>query len=303
MIGALLLAAALLPGGENLNTTADGRRRLILADESRAKLHYYDSFDPKAGFSVGVEKPVWDLKRVGDMKYRIVCHGGFMVVDMKARKVVDKFIDRTLFPDWTATAMCDLPDGGALVSCRIGKDRAIQIKELAPDRTLRRTVRFDGYMNPRSMVRLASGDILLAHEKGFLLGRLPATGEIGEVVRNYPQPSGRNLFAVIPTRSGDGYLAGCGYGGGLVRFDGAGSALSQWFVPTDTGKESRFYAQVEERPDGGIYLAHWTGHGAEDSWKGWQAVEFDPSGKVVWRLDSPDRFGSISGIDVIETPK
>ena len=76
--------------------------------------------------------------------------------------------------------------------------------------------------------------------------------------------------------------------------------MSQWFVPIDTGKESRFYAQVEERPNGNIYLAHWTGHGENDSFKGWQVVEFDPSGNAIWHLDSPDRFGSISGVIVLE---
>ena len=55
--------------------------------------------------------------------------------------------------------------------------------------------------------------------------------------------------------------------------------------------------------DGSIYLAHWTGHGANDSFKGVQVVQFSPSGKSIWVLDSPDRFGSISGVVVIEEEK
>ena len=277
-------------------------RRFILADESRARLHYWDSADSNACFSVDVAKPVWDLKPVGADRYRIVCHGGFMVVDMKARKVVDKFIDKTLFPDWTATAMCDLPDGGSLVSCRIGKDKAVQIKELAPDRTLRRTVRFDGYMNPRSMVRLASGDILLAHEKGFLLGRLPAAGETGEVLRNYPQPSGRNLFAVVPDRAGTGYWAGTGYGAELVHYAQDGGILSIWKAKQRAGLVNFFYGQSEEMANGHVYQCNWTGHGENDSEKGWQVVEFDANGNSIWHLYDPDRFGSISGIVVLEAP-
>ena len=157
-----------------------------------------------------------------------------------------------------------------------------------------------GLFNARSMGPGRDGEWLVAHEKGFARIRLPEQGEAVELVKNYPQPAGRNLFAVIPAAKDGEYLAGCGYGGGLVRFDAAGEALSQWFVPTDTGKESRFYGQVEERPNGDVYLAHWTGHGENDSFKGWQVVEFDPSGKPVWHLDSPDRFGSISGVIVLE---
>ena len=278
-------------------------RRFILADESRARLHYWDSADSNACFAVDVAKPVWDLKPVGEDRYRIVCHGGFMVVDMKARNVVDKFIDKTLFPDWTATAMCDLPDGGSLVSCRtFGKDKVILIKELSPDRKLRRVVRFDGYMNARSMIRLADGDILLAHEKGFLLGRLPATGEIGEVVRNYPQPSGRNLFAVVPDRAGTGYWAGTGYGAELVHYAQGGDILSVWKAKQRAGLANYFYGQSEEMVNGHVYQCNWTGHGENDSEKGWQVVEFDADGNSIWHLYDPDRFGSISGIVVLEAP-
>ena len=280
----------------------DRRRRLVLADESRAKVHYYDSFYPSRGFSVPVKKPVWDLKRVGDERYRIVCHGGFQVVDLKERKVVDEF-SYPDFKEWMATAVCDLEGGGFVFSVNPGgadRGKAIHFYEFGADRKLCRVMKLAGYFNARSMERGRDGEWLVAHEKGFARIRLPEQGETVELVKNYPQPAGRNLFAVIPARTGGGYLAGCGYGGGLVRFDAAGEAVSQWFVPTDTGKESRFYAQVEEREDGNIYLAHWTGHGEDDSFKGWQVVEFDPSGKAIWHLDSPDRFGSISGVIVLE---
>ncbi len=61
--------------------------------------------------------------------------------------------------------------------------------------------------------------------------------------------------------------------------------------------------QVKELPDGTVYMAHWTGHGEKDSYKGWQAVAFGPDGKVLWHLDDPARFGSCSGIDVVEAPE
>ncbi len=279
----------------------DCRRRLVLADESRGKIHYYDSFDPKAGVAVAVKKPVWDLKPLGGTKYRTVCHGGFQVTDLAARKVVDEF-RYDGFKDWMATAVCDLPDGGFVFSVNPqGADagKAIHFCEFSKDRKLVRTLKLPGYFNSRSMTPGRDGEWLVAHEKGFARIRIPKTGDKVELVKNYPQPAGRNLFAVVPERNGSGYLAGCGYGGGLVRFNDAGEAVRTWFVPTDTGKESRFYGQVEERENGDVYLAHWTGHGADDSFKGWQVVAFDPSGKVKWRLDSPDRYGSISGVVVL----
>jgi len=284
----------------------DTRRTLVLADESRAKLHYYDSSYPGKGFSVEVKKPVWDLKQTGETTFRTVCHGGFQVTDIQEKKIVDEFRYEG-FKDWMATAVCDLPDGGFVFSVNpqdaADRGKVILFYDFAADRKLRRVLRLEGFFNARSMAPGRNGEWLVAHEKGFARIRIPATGKEVVLVKNYPQPAGRNLFAVIPTAKGDDYLAGCGYGGGLVRFNGEGEAVSQWFVPTDTGKESRFYGQVEERPNGHIYLAHWTGHGAWDSFKGVQVVEFDQNGQAVWQLDSPDRFGSISGVIVLGEEK
>ena len=55
-------------------------------------------------------------------------------------------------------------------------------------------------------------------------------------------------------------------------------------------------------PDGHVYIANWTGHGAQDSNRGWQVIEFDEKGKVVWTLHDPATFGSVSGVVVLETP-
>lgn len=279
------------------------RRRFVLADESRAQLHYWDSADSNACFAVKVQKPVWDLKRVGPRRFRIVCYGGFMVVDLDARKVVDRFVDPKLFPGDAATAVCDLGDGGFVVSAnpKSGPDcgKAILVHEFAADRSLRRTVRFEGFFNARSMELDTAGNILLTHENGFLRGRLPETGDRGIVVRNYPQPSGRNLFSATPARRG-GYWAGTGYGADLVRFAEDGTVLSAWRALQRAGLRNFFYGQAEERPDGRVYVCNWTGHGANDSERGWQVIEFDPEGHSVWHLYDPVRFGSVSGIVVLE---
>ena len=55
--------------------------------------------------------------------------------------------------------------------------------------------------------------------------------------------------------------------------------------------------------DGSVYVANWTGPNVRDSFKGWQLIQFGPDGRVIWWLDSPDRFGSIAGFDVLETPE
>ena len=114
-------------------------------------------------------------------------------------------------------------------------------------------------------------------------------------------PQGRNLFEVVPDRAGTGYWAGAGYGAQLLHFSLDGSLISAW-AADQGGKRNIFYAQTQETANGHVFVANWTGHKADDSFNGWQVIEFAPDGRVVWRLDSPDRFGSVSGIDVLESP-
>ena len=57
-----------------------------------------------------MDKPVWDLTRIGEGRYRAVCRKGFQVVDLAERKVIDTFRHDTLDE---ATSVCDLPDGGS----------------------------------------------------------------------------------------------------------------------------------------------------------------------------------------------
>ena len=277
------------------------RRRLVLADESRGLLHYYDSGDSEAGFSIKMEKPLWDLTKVGEGRYRAVCNKGFMVADLSERKVVDVFRHDSLD---IVTSVCDLPDGGFLASVnpRGVKEHVILVRRFSKSRELVSTAAFRGIYYGRGLTRLANGDLLVGHEKGFAICRMPPDGTRdadGEIVKNVAMPKGRNLFAVVPNRDGTGYWAGAGYGAQLLSFDLDGNLLSAWSA--DQGeRKNYFYAQVRERPDGHVYVANWTGHGENDSRRGWQVLEFDEKGNAVWHLDDPARFGSIHGFDVID---
>lgn len=72
-----------------LGACADGQvRRIVLSDESRGRIHYYDSSDPSKCFFVNAEKTTWDIQPVGVRapgkigRYRCICRSGFQVVDM-----------------------------------------------------------------------------------------------------------------------------------------------------------------------------------------------------------------------------
>ena len=152
------------------------------------------------------------------------------------------------------------------------------------------------------MTRREDGELLIAYEHGFIRGRLGENGE-GVVLQRFIQPAGRNLFEVVPDAKGAGYWAGTGYGAELVHFNLDGSVSAVWKAEQGKGRRNVFYAQPQEHPNGHVYVCNWTGHGWNDSKRGWQVLEFDENGKVVWHLDDWELFGSISGIDVLESPE
>ena len=277
------------------------RRRLVLADESRAQLIVYDSCNARGRYAIAAEKPMWDLKRVGEGRYRVVVRRGFMIVDIEKRKVVDVFRHPALNE---LTAVCDLPDGGFLACVSpggYGKTNDVQVFSFTAKRELSGMHTFRGIFNSRSMTRRDDGELLMAYEHGFIRGRLGENGE-GIVLQRFIQPAGRNLFEVVPDAKGKGYWAGTGYGAELVHFNFDGSVSAVWKAEQEKGRRNVFYAQPQEQPNGHVYICNWTGHGWNDSKRGWQVLEFDENGKVVWHLDDWEMFGSISGIDVIETP-
>ena len=150
---------------------------------------------------------MWDLKRVGDMKYRAVCKKGFLVFDLRARKVVDEFRHPLLDE---VTAVCDMPDGGfvASVNPRTGpdKNKVVLLVRFSADRKPVATYRCEGFFYARSLQWDRDGEtLLLSWEKGFACIRLPKSGDVCEVVGDFRQPKGRNLFDVVPSLSGDGY--------------------------------------------------------------------------------------------------
>ena len=278
------------------------RRRLVLADESRSQLIVYDSCNARGRYTIPAEKPMWDLKRTGEGLYRVVVRRGFMMIDIGKRKVVDVFRHPALNE---LTAVCDMPDGGFLACVSpggYGKTNDVEVFRFTSGRQLISRHTFRGIFNSRSMTRREDGELLIAYEHGFIRGRLGENGE-GVVLQRFIQPAGRNLFEVVPDAKGAGYWAGTGYGAELVHFNLDGSVSAVWKAEQGKGRRNVFYAQPQEQPNGHVYVCNWTGHGWNDSKRGWQVLEFDENGKVVWHLDDWELFGSISGIDVLETPE
>lgn len=306
----ILAAMGLLPQ----KTSAEPVRRIVLSDESRGRIHYYDSSEPAKCFYVDAEKTTWDIQRVGASepgkigRYRYVCRNGFKVVDMDARRNVDEFRHPSLAG---ISAISMLPDGGFIASVNPHgtktnpSSRSVLLRKFSKDRRLVATYTCPGIFNARTTTFLSGGEeALVAHEKGFTRVRIPQENRDMDVteMRHFKMPHGRNMYHAVPSRDGKGYWTGAGYAAETVRFASDGKVEKVWPIASSDGKKGYFFAEVQEFSNGHVLVANWTGHGAADSKRGWQLIEFNEDGKVAWTLYDPERFGSIHGFVVLEAP-
>ena len=296
------------------SAAAEPVRRIVLSDESRGRIHYYDSSDPSKCFFVKAEKTTWDMQRVGVAepgkigRYRYVCRNGFKVVDLDERRDVDEFRHPSLAG---ISSVSSLPDGGFIASVNPRgtktnpKTRSVLLHKFSKDRRLIATYTCPGIFNARTMTLLPGGDeARIAHEKGFSRVRIPREDRDMEVteMKHFKMPHSRNMYHAVPARDGKGYWTGAGYAVEAVRYDSDGKVQKVWPVAPSDGKKGYFIAEVRELSNGHLMVANWTGHGAADSKRGWQLIEFDESGKIAWTLYDPERFGSIHGFILLEAP-
>jgi len=306
----ILAAMGILPQ----KTAVEPVRRIVLSDESRGRIHYYDSSDPAKCFFVNAEKTTWDLQRVGTVepgkigRYRYVCRKGFKVVDLDERRDVDEFRHPSLAG---ISSVSLLPDGGFIASVNPHgtktnpRSRSVLLRKFSKDRRLVATYTCPGIFNARTTTFLSGGEeALVSHEKGFTRVRIPREDRDMDVteMKHFKMPHSRNMYHAVPTRDGKGYWAGAGYAAETVRFASDGKVEKVWPIAPSDGKKGYFFAEVQEFSNGHVLVANWTGHGAADSRRGWQLIEFDENGKVAWTLYDPERFGSIHGFVVLEAP-
>ena len=278
-------------------------RQIVVGDESQGYVRFLDDEHPENDFSVKVANPVWDLKKLGKYTYRAVVPQGFAVVDLTQRKIVDTF----KHPQARGvSAVVDLPDGGFVCVC--AAKGALRLARFSATRAFLANYFYRGIFNARKARAGANGEILVTHDSGFARLALPAAPQgpqtkpiEGRILASYKMNRAHNPYDAVCARDGNGWWLSCGYGRELIKYDRDGRQEKVFQPKFKDGKDAHYYAQIEERPDGHIYLANWNGHGREDGLTNWQAVELDANGNVVWHLHRPT-CGSFTGFYIQDDP-
>ena len=96
------------------------------------------------------------------------------------------------------------------------------------------------------------------------------------------------------------YLVSGGFAATFYEFKPDGSVVSQWQAHMPEGLENHFYGGFRVLKNGHVVVANWTGHGEQDGKKGWQLIEFDRAGNVVWKWHDAKLAGSLNSVVAVD---
>lgn len=264
------------------------RHRFIAKDESRCQVLYVDQTDPSKDWVIELGAKCRDTQLAGNNILLISSPDGYREYSLANRKMIKEVKG---YPG--AMSARRQPDGRTILACAQKEVTAYELS--AGDKVLRKAV----FKAPSTrIVRLTpQGTFFFGCKEQLFEGDLN-----GNVLRTLALPQGSWVYQALRKPNGNLLVSG-GYNPCIFELDPNGKVLK-----TIGGKEGaeakalgyRFFGAMQVLKNGDIIVCNWTGHGPKDGEKGAQILQFDSSGKVVWKWHDPVRAGSIHGVIIMD---
>ena len=271
---------------------ADERKHRFLAlDESRFQLLYVDQFDTSKNWTIPVPKGNRDLQLINGKIVIGLNTGGFREYDFATQKMLREVVDPTYAG--ISVAAFQLEDGRTILA---SDQSQLRITALAPDGSELSTTVFPDMKSVRCARWTSRETILFGCNTNHIIeGTLD-----GKVVRDIEVPDAEYIYMVTELPGGH-LLATCGFAGFLVELDKDGKIIRKvGGKPGPQGVGISFFASVDVLKNGHLLIANWTGHDANDSEKGFQLLEYDSEGQIIWHWHDAKAAGSIHNALVLE---
>ena len=267
------------------------KHRFLAMDESRHQILYVDQFDPSKNWTIRIPAGSRDMRLVDGKIVIGLCDGGFAEYDFATQKPLRKIIDPKYQAD--SVTACRLEDGRTLLA---SSQTPIRITLLDTEGKELSTALFPNTATVRCARLTPRGTVLFGGNDNHVFeGTLDGT-----VIRDIEIADARHIYMIEELPNGN-LLAASGYGGFFVELDKNGKIIRKvGGKPGPEGVGINFFASIQVMKNGNIFVANWTGHGANDSEKGIQLLEYDPAGNIVWRWHDPKNAGSIHNAIVLE---
>ncbi len=288
------LGIAALAVGCALSGAARGgevRHRFLGVDESRHKLHLVDQTNPADNWTMDFPSKGRDIQLIGRDRVLISAPRGYWEIDLRTRKFVKKLERKDLGGTQSVRRR---PDGTTVIGRGTGKD--ITLHELSPDDRVLRTAVFEK-TNPLRLMRLTSRGTVV-------FGTKEHVHEVdldGKVIAKTKIPGAHYIYHCM-RRQGGGFYVSTGYATFAAATDPSGAIERKFALAPEArgGLQHKFYCGMQVLANGNVVVCNWTGHGAKDSKKGPQLVEFGADGSHAWTWHDPDLAGTLHHVLILD---
>jgi hypothetical protein len=297
-LGSIIILICWFSGGiifvtPNLVAAEPIRHTMLLVDESRSQLLYVDQNDSNQSWKLDIEGgPARDIQLIGNNRILVSMQkkGGFREYDLTSRKIVRECFNSVRYAGTMSAVR--FPDGRTILGCERGFVRIFLLDADGHENT---AWEFPDLKAIRLIRRTSRNTLLFGSDSKCCEITLE-----GKIVRELQLPGAKHNYQITELPNGN-WLIAAGYGCFLAEVNRENQVVRRWGgQPAPNGLHYIFMSQFQILKNGNIVVATWTGHGAADSEKGQQVVEFDPTGHVVWTWHDPQLAGSIHGVIILD---
>jgi len=267
---------------------SDIKHIFLATDESRKQLLYVNEFDPSQDWTISLPGNR-DLQVVDEDRVLVNVRDGYCEYEIKTGKLLKK----VKHGDNIKSAI-RAENGHTFIA----NSKCIWELDQNDKEVSQVKVKMGGFFR---LLRFANNGNFLFTGSKTSMKEADRTGKIiREIDLTKIAPKVAKPYFMVQQPDGN-YMISTGYDSSLLVVDESNNLIrkigGRGTVP---GVNLNFFGGADVLPNGNIVVANWTGHGAKDSSKGPQAVEFDKSGKIVWSWHNADRAGTFHGIAVIK---
>lgn len=266
------------------------KHKFVATDESRNQLVYVDQFNPENNWTVPLHGNR-DLQVVDKKTVVVSVPGGYREYALKGGKMTKEFKLQE------AKGICSVirkKDGTTILANR----QKIFVLDKNDKKVSEHHLNMGGFFR---LLRITDdGNFLFTCSGNSIREAKPSGEKVYELNLSKIDPKCAKPYFAEPIDGGQ-LLISTGYGSALLVVDKDWKLVKKYggkgSVP---GMKLMFFADAQKLKNGNIVVAHWTGHGKQDSRKGPQALEFDKDGKIAWKWHDPKRAGTLHGLEIIE---
>lgn len=285
ILNAMIFAATMTAHAGTIKHT------FVATDESGKQLLYVDEFNPANDWTIPLPGNR-DLQVVDKTTVIVSVPTGFREYALK-----DGSMTKEVTLEGNVSGICSVirkPDGTTILA---NKEKIFLLDQ--EDKIISEIpMNMGGFFRLLRMTK--SGNFLFTCNGNSIREATPDGETVYELNLLTIDPNCNKPYFAEPMGD-DQLLISTGYGSALLvvdkerklvqKYGGKGSIPEMQLV---------FFADAQQLKNGHLAVAHWTGHGRQDSIKAPQALEFDKDGTLVWQWHDPERAGSLHGIEIIE---